>query len=70
MEIERLPLGESLSDKLRAAHYKWVGMPPGLTPELASKFMLGLHGGRTVKDMTDNGEHYICRSIVSTSIAC
>lgn len=60
MESELLPLGQSLSDKLRAAHYKWVDMPPGLTPELASKFMFGLHAGKTVKDMTDVGEHYIC----------
>ena len=40
MEIELLPFGRSLSDKLRAAHYKWLGMPSGLTPELASR--LGL----------------------------
>ena len=61
MEMERLPLGQSYSDKQRAAHYKWVNMPSGLTPELASKFMLGLHGGKTIRDMTDaKKEHYIC----------
>src|ERR1700716_4096043 len=61
MEVEWVPLGQSLADKIRAAHYKWLGMPPGLTPELASKFMLGLHSGKTVKDMTDAGSaHYVC----------
>jgi hypothetical protein len=60
MEIERLPLGQSHADKLRAAHYRWVNMPPGLTPDLASRFMLSLHRGKTVKDMTSNGEDYIC----------
>ncbi len=60
MEIEWLPLGQSRSDKLRAAHYQWVGMPPGLTPELASKFMLGFHGGKTISDMIGQGDSYIC----------
>src|SRR5260370_275397 len=61
MEIERLPFGQSHADKIRAAHYKWVNMPPGLTPELASKFMLGLHGGKTIRDMTTaGGKDYIC----------
>jgi hypothetical protein len=61
MEIERLPFGQSPSDKLRAAHYKWVNMPSGLTPELASKFRLGLHGGKTIRDMTTaGGRDYIC----------
>jgi hypothetical protein len=35
-------------------------MPSGLTPELASKFMLGLHGGKTNRDMTWVGDDYIC----------
>jgi hypothetical protein len=70
MKIERLPFGQSLSDKLRAAHYKWLGMPSGLTPDLAGKFMLGLHGGKTIKDMTDaQSEHYICSLERSISIA-
>jgi hypothetical protein len=60
MEIERLPRGQSFGDKHRAAWAQWAGMPPGLTPELASKFMLNLHGGMTIRDMTFNGEHYIC----------
>ena len=61
MEMERLPLGESYSDKQRAAYYKWVNMPSGLTPELASKFMLNLHGGKTIRDMTTSGgDSYIC----------
>ena len=63
MEIERLPFGQSPSDKLRAAHYRWVNMPTGLTPELSSKFMLNLHGGKTIRDMTDaKSEHDICSS--------
>jgi hypothetical protein len=61
MEMERLPIGQSLSDKQRAAHYKWVNMPPGLSPELASKFKLGLHGGNTIRDMTSaDTDNYIC----------
>src|ERR1700692_2058684 len=60
MEIERLPLGQSFGDRHRTACARWVGTPSGLTPELASKFMLGLHGGKTVKDMTSNGKHHIC----------
>ncbi|SHK61491.1 hypothetical protein [Bradyrhizobium lablabi] len=60
MENERLSYGQSRAEKMRAAHYKWVGMPPGLTPELASKFMLGLYGGKTITNMTSAGEHYIC----------
>jgi hypothetical protein len=61
MEIERLPFGQSLADKIRAAHYKWVNMPPGLTSELASKFMLALHGGKTIRKLTDSaGPDYIC----------
>jgi hypothetical protein len=60
MEIERLPFGQSLSDKQRAAHYKWLNMPSGLTPELASQFMLKLHGGKTIRDMTGYGVHHLC----------
>ena len=60
MEIKWVPLGQSIPDKIRAAHYRWLNMPPGLIPELASKFMLGLHGRKTVKDLTDTGDHYIC----------
>lgn len=29
MEIERLPLGQYLADKHRAAELRWRGMPPG-----------------------------------------
>jgi hypothetical protein len=39
MEIEHLPFGQSLSDKQRAAHYKWVNTPPGIPPETATEFM-------------------------------
>jgi hypothetical protein len=62
MEIERLPIEQSRAEKMRTAHYKWVGMPPGLTPELASRFMLGLYNGKTITNMTSAGEHYICSS--------
>jgi hypothetical protein len=60
MVTERLPFGQSQADKGREAWARWFGMPSGLTPELASKFMLGLHGGKTSRDMTNSGEHYIC----------
>jgi hypothetical protein len=50
MEIERLPQGQSFGDRHRAACSQWIGMPPGLTPELASKFMLGFHDGKTIRD--------------------
>jgi hypothetical protein len=59
MEIECLR-AQSFGDKHRAAWAQWVGIPSGLTPELASKFMLNLHGGKTIRDMTSNGEHHIC----------
>jgi hypothetical protein len=58
--MESEPRSQSFGDKHRAAWARWVGMPSGLTPELASKFMLNLHGGKTIKDMTSNGEHHIC----------
>jgi hypothetical protein len=60
MEIERLPRGKSFGEKHRAAWAQWVGTPSGLTPELASKFMLNLHVGKTTRDMTSNREHHIC----------
>jgi hypothetical protein len=59
-KIERLPLGQSQADKCRSRWARWVGTPPGLPPELASKFMLGLHGGKTIKDMTHYGDDHIC----------
>ena len=54
MEIERVPFGQSHAEKIRVAHYKWLNMPAGLTPELSSKFMLGFHGGKTVRDRMSN----------------
>lgn len=51
----------SYGDKHREAWARWFGKPPGLSPELASKFMLGIHGGKTVKEMTDaKSSSYIC----------
>lgn len=48
-------------DEARAIWAKWVNLPSGLTPEMASKFKLGLHGGKTVRDMTTaEGPDYIC----------
>lgn len=61
MEIERVPLGQSASEKRRAARYRWLNMPAGLTPELAAQFKLGVHSGKTVRDMTTaGGPNYIC----------
>jgi hypothetical protein len=40
MEIELLPFGQSLAEKIRAAHYKWLNMPPGIPPDLAIEFMV------------------------------
>lgn len=61
MEIERIPFGKSPSNKHRAARYRWLNMPAGLTPELAARFKLGVHGGKTVRDMTTaGGPNYIC----------
>jgi hypothetical protein len=63
MEIGRLPLGQSLADKHRAAELKWRGKPPGLPPEMADTIMLGLRSGeRTLSDYyrATSGEHYMC----------
>jgi hypothetical protein len=63
MEIKLLPLGQSPSDKHRAAELKWRGMPPGLPPEMADNIMLGLRSGeRTLADYyrDTSGEHYMC----------
>jgi hypothetical protein len=63
MEIEHLPLGQSLAEKHRAAELKWRGMPPGLPPDMADTIMLGLSSGeRTLADYyrDTSGEHYIC----------
>jgi hypothetical protein len=59
MEIERQP-AKSYGDKHRTACAQWIGIPSGLTPELASKVMLGLHGGKTIRDLTCNGDDHIC----------
>jgi hypothetical protein len=56
----RAPRSYSSGEKHREAWAKWVGLPSGLLPELASKFMLELHGGRTIRDMTGYGEHHLC----------
>lgn len=51
----------SFGDKQREAWARWVGKPPGLCPELASKFMLRLHAGKTIRDLTTaNTDEYIC----------
>jgi hypothetical protein len=63
MEIERLPLGQSLANKHRAAELKWRGMPPGLPLDMADTIMLGLRSGeRTLADCYRDagGEHYMC----------
>jgi hypothetical protein len=55
MEIERLPLGQSLADKHRAAELKWRNMPPGLPPDMAAKFMAELRAGKTMRMLTNGG---------------
>jgi hypothetical protein len=63
MEIELLPLGQSLSDRLRASAFKWQGRPPGLPPDMADTIMLGLRSGeRTLADYyrSAGSEHYMC----------
>jgi hypothetical protein len=55
MEIERLPLGQSLADKHRAAELRWRGMPPGIPPEMAVEFMARLRAGSTVRKLTGGG---------------
>jgi hypothetical protein len=59
MEIERLPFGQSLSDKQRAGELKWRGMPPGLPPELADEFMVEFKAGSTIRSLT-NGPAALC----------
>jgi hypothetical protein len=56
MEIERLPFGQSHADKIRAAHYKWVGMPPGIPPQMADEFMEKLSAGSTIRKLTGGGK--------------
>jgi hypothetical protein len=56
MEIERLPLGQSLADKHRAAELKWRGKPPGIPPEMAIEFMARLMAGSTVRKLTGGGK--------------
>jgi len=56
MEIERLPLGQSLADKHRAAELKWRGKPPGIPPEMATEFMEKLKAGSTVRKLTGGGK--------------
>jgi hypothetical protein len=50
MEIERP--GKSYDDKHRAACAMWVGMPSGLPPEMAIKFMERLKAGKTLTALT------------------
>jgi hypothetical protein len=55
MEIELLPLGQSLADKHRAADLRWRGKPPGIPPEMAVVFMEKLKAGSTVRKLTAGG---------------
>jgi hypothetical protein len=56
MEIKRLPFGQSHADKIRAAHYKWVNMPPGIPPDMAIDFMERLKAGSTIGKLTGGGK--------------
>jgi hypothetical protein len=53
MEMQRLPFGSSLSDKLRAGALRWRGKPPGLAPEMADEFMARIVAGETIRDLTN-----------------
>jgi hypothetical protein len=55
MEIERLPLSQSLADKHRAAELKWRGKPPGIPPEMAIEFVAKLKAGSTVRKPASGG---------------
>jgi hypothetical protein len=52
MEMERLPLGQSLSDRQRASALRWRGMPPGIPPEMAIEFMAKRRAESTVRKLT------------------
>src|SRR6266404_632367 len=56
MEIELLPLGQSLADKHRAAELRWRGKPAGIPPEMAIEFMAKLNAGSTVPKLTVGGK--------------
>jgi hypothetical protein len=56
MEIERLPLGQSLADKHRAPTLKWRGKPPGIPPEMAVEFMAKLKAGSTIRKLVEGGK--------------
>jgi hypothetical protein len=56
MEIQWLPLGQSLADKHRAAELRWRGMPPGIPPEMAIEFMEKLKAGSTIRKLTGGGK--------------
>jgi hypothetical protein len=56
MEMERLPLGQSLSDRQRASALRWRGMPPGIPPEMANEFVAKLKAGSTIRKLTGGGE--------------
>jgi hypothetical protein len=56
MEMEWLPLGQSLADKHRAAELKWRGKPPGMPPEVAVEFMEKLKAGSTIRKLTGGGK--------------
>ena len=57
MESKRLPFGQSHADKIRAAHYKWVNMPPGIPPDMAIDFMERLKAGSTIGKLTGGGKY-------------
>lgn len=56
MESKRLPFGQSHADKIRAAHYRWVNMPPGIPPDMAVDFMEKLKDGSTIGKLTGGGK--------------
>ena len=56
MEMQRLPFGQSHADKIRAAHYRWVNMPPGIPPNMVDDFMAKLKAGSTIPKLTGGGK--------------
>src|SRR4051794_16716101 len=56
MEIKRLPFGQSHADKIRAAYYRWVNMPPGIPSDMAVEFMERLKAGSTIRKLTGGGK--------------
>ena len=58
MEIEWLPLGQSLADKHRAAELRWRGKPPGIPSVMAAEFLAAIKSGKTIQMLTSSKKEY------------